>query len=95
MATIGRGFSPNLPIETARAIRAEQRKGRKFPKYDIDETREELHAVLGAAGIGDYRIETPRPEGAEGVNYGIWVEFRKPALSPAAASPPGRGADDD
>ena len=28
--------------------------------------------------IKDFRIIRPRPEGADDVNYGVWVEFRKP-----------------
>jgi len=75
VAYIGRGFSPNLPPETARRIRA--RQGRK--KYDRSKLADQLADILDDLGIDDYRVHLPDPPGAEGVNYGLWVEFRKPA----------------
>ena len=82
-AYIGRGFSENLPIETAKKIRAKQ--GRKI-KYDVEKTAAELCRIMNELGIKNYRIHRPRPPGAplrgnsgsEKVNYGIWVEFHKP-----------------
>ncbi len=73
-AFIGRGFSRNLPIETAKKIRAKQ--GKKM-KYDVEEKANELYNIMNTLGIKDYRIDIPRPPGSENVNYGIWVEFLK------------------
>jgi len=75
-AFIGRGFPANLPLETARKIRAETDGG---PHYDIEQTAAGLRAIMQALEIEDYRIRIPRPPGSEGVNYGIWLEFRKPS----------------
>lgn len=80
VAWIGRGFSENLPVETARAVRAAQRAGGGEPRYGLDETEAELRGALEAAGIRSFRIHRPNPPGAEGVNYGIWVEFRKAGI---------------
>lgn len=74
VAYIGRGFSRNLPVETARKIRA--RQGGKL-RYNVDKTADELSEVMKALGIRKYRIHRPRVPGAEDVNYGVWVEFRK------------------
>jgi len=75
VAYIGRGFSPNLPVETARTIRAKQNK---HWKYDPDEEGKKLRSVLLDLGIRDVRVRVPKPKGSEGINYGVWVEFRKP-----------------
>jgi len=74
VAFIGRGFSENLPIETARKIR----KQGKGPKYDVAKTANELQEIIQILEINDYRILIPKPPGSEGVNYGVWLEFRKP-----------------
>ncbi|MHC4626189.1 MAG: class I SAM-dependent methyltransferase [Planctomycetota bacterium] len=75
VAYIGRGFSRNLPVETARTIRAKQ--GKKM-KYDRTEAAEELHQIMIALNIETFRIHRPAPVGSEDVNYGVWVEFHKP-----------------
>jgi len=75
VAYIGRGFSPNLPAETARAIRTKQKK---LWKYDPAEEGKKLKSLLLGLGIRDVRVIVPKPEGSEGINYGVWVEFRKP-----------------
>ena len=75
VAYIGRGFSRNLPIETAKKIRGKQ--GKKM-HYDIDKTANELYNIMNELGIKDYHIDRPKPPSGEKVNYGIWVEFRKP-----------------
>jgi ubiquinone/menaquinone biosynthesis C-methylase UbiE len=75
VAYIGRGFSRNMPVETAKKIRAKQ--GEKM-KYDVDKKANELYNIMSELGIKDYRIDIPKPPGSENVNYGIWVEFRKP-----------------
>ena len=74
-AYIGRGFSENLPVETAKKIRAQQ--GKKM-NYDVEKTANELRQIMVDLGIKKYYIHKPRPAGSEGVNYGIWVEFHKP-----------------
>ena len=73
-AYIGRGFSRDLPVETAKKIRAKQ--GKKM-KYNIDEKANELSNIMSKLGIKDYRIDRPKPPGSENVNYGIWIEFHK------------------
>jgi SAM-dependent methyltransferase len=77
VAYVGRGFSPNLPVEVARAIRSKQRAG-SFPDYDVQETENELHSVMKSAGIMDYRIHVPHSHEDATVSYGIWVQFTKP-----------------
>lgn len=76
VAYIGRGFSRNLPVETARRIRAQQ--GERI-KYDVEKTANELREIMNSLGIKQYRIYQPKPPGSEGVNYGIWIEFHKPS----------------
>ena len=75
VAYIGRGFSENLPVETAKKIRVQQ--GKKM-NYDVEKTANELRQIMIDLGIKKYYIHKPRPAGSEGVNYGIWVEFHKP-----------------
>ncbi|MBT4484575.1 MAG: TonB-dependent receptor plug domain-containing protein, partial [Candidatus Latescibacteria bacterium] len=76
-ALIGRGFSENLPVDVARKVREGQRAGKGEPKYDVAQTAAELESVMKALGIKNYEIRLPVPPGSEGVNYGVWVEFRK------------------
>lgn len=71
---IGRGFSENLQIEVAEQVRGRHGGG---PKYDVEQTAEELREIMNKLGIKDYRIVRPRVDDKEGVNYGVWVEFRK------------------
>ena len=75
VAYIGRGFSKNLPVETARKIRAKQAKKMN---YDVEKTANELRWIMIDLGIKKYYIHKPKPAGSKGVNYGIWVEFHKP-----------------
>jgi len=44
----------------------------------VDKKANELYNIMSELGIKDYRIDIPKPPGSENVNYGIWVEFRKP-----------------
>ncbi len=74
VAYIGRGFSRNMPVETAKKIRAKQ--GKKM-KYDVDKKANELSNIMNTLGIKNYRIDIPKPPGSENVNYGIWIEFHK------------------
>ncbi|MFB3826507.1 MAG: TonB-dependent receptor plug domain-containing protein [Bryobacteraceae bacterium] len=76
IAFIGRGFSANLPLEVARQVRDRQKRSGKEQVYDLDKAAEELTAIMRSLEIEDYRIRIPR---RGEVNYGIWVEFRKPA----------------
>lgn len=73
VAFIGRGFPPTLDVDVARRIR----RGGGAPPYDPDETEATLRALLTAMGVSDLRIHRPRPPASDGVNYGVWVEFRK------------------
>ncbi|MCU0916221.1 MAG: class I SAM-dependent methyltransferase [Planctomycetes bacterium] len=75
LAYIGRGLPERMPLETARRLRAERGEG---PKYDPDETEQQLRAVMKTLGLEDYRIHRPRPNNPEGVNYGLWLQFEKP-----------------
>ncbi|MFC1650997.1 class I SAM-dependent methyltransferase [Candidatus Latescibacterota bacterium] len=73
-AFIGRGFTENLPVGVARDIRKRHGSG---PAYDKHETAAMLEEIARARGFRDYRIILPEPSGAEGVNYGVWIEFFK------------------
>ena len=75
VAYVGRGFSKNLPVKTARAIRAKQGK---MMKYDRAEKVEELRQIMNTLAIKTFRIHRPAPAGSEDVNYGVWIEFYKP-----------------
>ncbi|MFH1742331.1 MAG: class I SAM-dependent methyltransferase [bacterium] len=84
VAFIGRGFSENLAVETAREVREKHRKGGKVPKYDVPETEQELRGIMKALDIEEYTIHIPKPPDGDDVNYGIWLEFHKGAeVSPA------------
>jgi len=74
-AYIGRGFSRDLPLETARRIRSNQGKG---PRYDRHKEAEALRKMMKELGIRDFRVHLPKAPGGADVNYGVWVEFRKP-----------------
>ena len=76
VAYIGRGFSPNLPVDTARQIRGKQ--GRRS-RYDPAKEGNDLRTLLRDLGVRDVRVHVPTPAGSEGIHYGVWVEFRKPA----------------
>jgi ubiquinone/menaquinone biosynthesis C-methylase UbiE len=73
VAYIGRGLSENLPLETAKRVRGKS----GGPRYDIDETVEELNAVMRALTIEDYTVIRPRQDNPLHVNYGVWVKFHK------------------
>ncbi len=74
-AFIGRGLPRDLPLETARGIRAKQGKGLK---YDRDEEADALRKIMAELGLDDAHVRTPKAPGGADVNYGVWVEFRKP-----------------
>ena len=77
VAFVGRGFSENLPVEVARKIREEQRKGGGKPRYDVKKTADELQDIMEDLGITDFSVRIPMPPGDPKVSYGVWVEFRK------------------
>lgn len=74
VAFIGRGLARNMPPETARKVRA----GQKL-RYDVEEAERTLRQVMKNLGVKSYTVERPQPPGAEGINYGVWVTFYKPA----------------
>lgn len=75
VAYIGRGLPERMELETAKRFRDNAGEG---PKYDPDETEQQLHRTVRTLGIENYRIHRPRLNNREGVNYGIWLEFHKP-----------------
>ncbi len=75
VAYIGRGFSRNLPVATAKNIRGKQ--GRKM-KYNVDKAANELRQIMKVLQIKEWEIHRPNPPGGDNVNYGLWIEFHKP-----------------
>ncbi len=75
VAYIGRGFSRNLPVATAKKIRGKQ--GGKM-KYNLDKAADELRQIMKVLQIKEWKIHRPNPPGSDKVNYGIWIEFHKP-----------------
>jgi SAM-dependent methyltransferase len=75
VAYIGRGFSENLPVATAKKIRGKQ--GGKM-KYNMDKAADELRQIMKLQQIKEWKIHRPNPPGGDNVNYGIWIEFHKP-----------------
>jgi len=75
VAYIGRGFSENLPVATAKKIRGKQR-GKM--KYDMDKAADELRQIMKVLQIKEWKIHRPNPPGSDNVNYGLWIEFHKP-----------------
>ncbi len=78
IAFIGRGFSANLPVETARQIRAGQKERDFDLSYDVEAVAQQMENILKDLGIPNYKIRIPSPAGADDVKYGIWMEFHKP-----------------
>jgi SAM-dependent methyltransferase len=79
-AFVGRGFSRNLPIETALKIRTKQNKRGSGLKYDVRDTAAKLESIMKSLAISDYHLHLPNPPGGENINYGVWLEFHKPLL---------------
>ncbi len=75
LAYIGRGLPRDMPLETARSIRAKQ--GKRI-KYDRDKEAAALRKIMADLGIDNARVHLPKAPGGADVNYGLWVEFRKP-----------------
>ncbi len=75
IAFIGRGFSPNLPLETAEEIRSQQGASMKYP---FEKKAAELRTIMENLNITDYKILDPSITHDRKVNYGIWIEIHKP-----------------
>ena len=75
VAYIGRGFSRNLLVATAKKIRS--RQGKKM-KYDVNKAADELRHIMKVLQIKEWKIHRPNPPGSDSVNYGLWIEFHKP-----------------
>ncbi len=75
VAYVGRGFAREMPVDVAQAIRDEQGK---IMVYDREEAKQELEAIMEALDIHNFNIEIPVPAEDETLNYGIWIEIRKP-----------------
>ena len=74
VAYVGRGLPERLPLEIAKNVRE---GGGQGPKYDPDQTEQQLREIMKSLGISDYRIYRPRLNNPEGINYGLWLQFRK------------------
>jgi SAM-dependent methyltransferase len=88
VAYLGRGLPERMPPETAKKLREGHGEG---PKYDPDQTEQQFREIMKSLRVEGYRIHRPRskcsqvqnnalgdPNNPEGVNYGLWLEFRKP-----------------
>jgi len=76
VAFIGRGFAENMPVEIAKKIRSKQ--GREM-KYSLEAKADELRKIMASIGCENYKIRIPKVGIKSGINYGIWIEFHKPA----------------
>ncbi len=74
VAYIGRGLPACMPLDVARELRRRHGSG---PKYDVDETEQQLRGVMKDLDIKDYTIHRPHAENPKAVNYGIWLQFSK------------------
>lgn len=75
LAYVGRGLPRDMPLETAKSIRAKQGKSMK---YDRDKEAAALRQIMADLGIKNSRVHLPKAPGGADVNYGLWVEFHKP-----------------
>ncbi|MBN1512734.1 MAG: class I SAM-dependent methyltransferase, partial [Phycisphaerae bacterium] len=73
VAYIGRGLPERMPLDVAGQVRSKQGKGMK---YDVDKTEQQLRDIMKALRIENYRIYRPHKGNAEGINYGLWLQFR-------------------
>ncbi len=72
VAFIGRGLPRDFPLKLAGKVRS----GHPM-NYDPQQKAAELQSIMRQLGIEDYRIIVPDKGKAEGINYGVWIEFRK------------------
>lgn len=80
VAYIGRGFARDMPVRRARKVRQDQNGG---PQYDRFKHAKQHADIMKQLGIKDWRVNVPTPDGSDGVSYGVWVTFHKPASEPA------------
>jgi len=76
VAYIGRGFSRDLPLDVARSIREKQ--GSQM-QYDRSEHAALLRRIMKELSISNHKLHLPNPPDGSDINYGIWIEFHKPA----------------
>ena len=81
IAYVGRGFPRDLPLDVARSIRKQQGD---LIKYDRTEHETVLRRIMTELGISDYKLQLPNAPDDSNVNYGIWLEIRKPATRRSA-----------
>ncbi len=81
IAHIGRGFSPTLPVETARTVREKQNRGGGGLKYSVEDTHKRLQEITSNIGLEEVEFILPQPASSEDIKYGIWVVIRKPERS--------------
>jgi len=74
VAYIGRGLPERMPLETAKQLRSNAGGG---PKYDPNQLEQQLREAMQTLGIKEYVVHRPRQDNAEGVNYGVWLQFRR------------------
>jgi SAM-dependent methyltransferase len=74
VAYIGRGFSRNLPVASAKKIRGKQ--GGKM-MYNVDMASDDLGQLIKTLKIKEWKIHRPNPPGSDSVNYGLWIEIHK------------------
>jgi len=74
VAYLGRGLPERLPPEIAKNVRE---GGGQGPKYDPDQTEQQLREIAKSLGLEDYHVHRPRLNNSEGINYGLWLQFRK------------------
>ena len=72
-AIVGRGFPPNMPVETAVSIREKQ--NHRITGYDPNNFAEKFKKIMSNLNISDYKIIIPKTEAS--VQYGIWIIFSK------------------
>ncbi len=72
-AIIGRGLPPNMPTDTARAIREKQ--NHRITGYEPEDFADDFKKIMNKLKIKDYKIIIPKPEAS--VQYGIWIIFSK------------------
>lgn len=70
-AIVGRGFPPNMPVDTARSIR--QKQDRSITGYNPKNFATKLKGIMEKLNINTYKIVIPKSE--VDVPYGIWIIF--------------------
>jgi hypothetical protein len=69
---VGRGFPPNMPTDTARAIREKQ--NHRITGYDPDNFARKFKKIMKNLNIKNYKIIIPKRNLA--VQYWIWIIFK-------------------